>query len=314
MEGEVIVARGLVTGTGSFAGASVALALAEKSASLTAHHRSRTIWSDLLSRHPSITVISGDLNHDRVTLRPDGGLDYVVNCAAATTATDTATLVKDNIDATRRLIGAVLETDCRLWIQMSTVSVHGANTNGSISRTSPIVEPLPYGASKRVAEALLEEASDRFAVRCLRLPAILGAGARGHWPSRVLNAANFDDPVTIFNPEKPFNNAVHIDDLSAFVDHLTEAEHVGFDAFPIASTDPITVAQAAQTLIDSAGSGTVVTIDNSPRPSFYVDDAYARSSYGYASRSTYAALRDYARLARYARPGDDIGEKRPGPQ
>jgi NAD(P)-dependent dehydrogenase (short-subunit alcohol dehydrogenase family) len=72
-EGDGIVASGLVTGTGSFVGASVALALAEEGASVPAHHRSRTMWSDLLGSHDSITVISCDLNHDRMTLVPDGG-------------------------------------------------------------------------------------------------------------------------------------------------------------------------------------------------------------------------------------------------
>ena len=189
---------------------------------------------------------------------------------------------------------------------------HGANSNGSISRTAPIGESVPYGASKRAAEELLEEASDRFAVRCLRLPAILGLGARGHWPSRVLEAAIAGKPVTIFNPEELFNNAVHIDDLSAFVHHLGEAELVGFDAFPIASDKPITVAEAAQAVIDSAGSESVVALDGSPRPSFYVDDAYARSTYGYRTRSIRSALRDYEQLAIDARPLNDIGQKRSG--
>jgi len=88
---------------------------------------------------------------------------------------------------------------------------------------------------------------------------------------------------------------------------------IAFDAFAIASAEPITVAEAAQTLINSAGSDSVVAVDSNPRPSFYVDDAYARSSYGYETRFIRAALRDYA-LTRYARPSDDIGEKRSEPQ
>ncbi len=241
-------------------------------------------------------------------------LDVVVHCAASAGGRDIRDLVRSNVEATARLAAAVAETDCRLWIQLSTVSIHGEAFDGVLDEASDIGDVSEYGETKRVAESLLQEGRGAFAVRCLRLPAVLSPGARRHWPARVLAAANRNEPISIFNQDMPFNNAVHIDDLTQFIVHLAKTEQTGFDAFPIASTEPITVAEAAQVLIDSAGSGSVVTVDSSPRPSFYVDDAYARSSYGYASRSTYAALRDYGRLARYARPGDDIGEKCPGPQ
>jgi len=222
-------------------------------------------------------------------------LDVVVHCAASAGGRGTRDLVRSNVEATARLAAAVAETDCRLWIQLSTVSVHGEAFDGVLDEASDSSDLSEYGETKRVAESLLQ-GSGAFGVRCLRLPAVLSPGARRHWPARVLAAAKRNEPIRIFNQDLLFNNAVHIDDVTEFIVHLAKTEQNGFDAFPVASADPITVAEAAQVLIDSSGSESVVVVDSSPRPSFYVDDAYARSIYGYETRSIRAALRDYARM------------------
>ncbi len=287
---------GLVTGAGSFVGASIASFLAREFGVVIATFRSPTPWSRMLYADPFVTLLQGDLNHANFASHLPPEINFVVHCAATTDNDDPKELKRGNIDATRNLVGAVSKTNCKLWIQLSTISVHGDDFNGVISERTPINDPRPYGVTKRSAEKLLEDASEHFAVRCLRLPAVLGPGACNHWPSRILGAALVDQPITIFNTTKPFNNAVHVDDLARFVHALSVTSHEGFDAFPIASTDPISIAQAAQCVIDAVCSRSVVTVDPTPRPSFYIDDSYARHRYGYNSRSISLALRDYASL------------------
>ncbi len=290
------MSTGLVTGAGSFVGASIALLLAEKLGGVTATFRSPTQWSDLLAQNESVKLLQVDLNEQNLVSKFPSYFDFVVHCAAVTDHVTISQLVRGNIDATRNLITAVAHTNCKLWIQLSTVSVHGEGINGVISETTPMGELTPVAKTKLMAEILLKNVGQDFAVRCIRLPAILGPGARNHWPSRVIKSALLNQPIVIFNPTKLFNNSVHIADLARFVHALTLKNQVGFDAFPIASTNPITISQATQCLIDSGYSKSRVTIDRTPKSSFYIDDSYARHRYGYNSRSISSALSNYAEL------------------
>ena len=72
------------------------------------------------------------------------------------------------------------------FIFFSSLSVYGEIKDSIVHETTPILNPGPYGASKLFGEACLKEAEKEMPSIALRLPAVLGKGARRHWLANIL--------------------------------------------------------------------------------------------------------------------------------
>ena len=87
----------------------------------------------------------------------------------------------------------------------------------------------------------------------IRLPGIVGAGGRNNFLSDSLQRILADEPVIASNPDAPFNNVVHVEDLAAWVIPLCDRMPEGHNAFTIAADEPLTIRDTLARLYRKAG-------------------------------------------------------------
>ena len=286
----------LVTGAGSFVGNYIVRHLTSLGIQVRAVYRTSTLAVESLQGRDNLTLIRGDLTDSTFleSLSPCSAGVIHVAASGPTPGVSAVQLLRDNALATASLVDYALGSDCARFILLSSVSVHGDMREARISVDSEIRNPSMYGLTKRAAELLLEERSSYLASVAVRLPAVLGHGARTHWLSRLLAAARSGRDIEISNPSALFNNAVHQVDVCRFMARLLETEFEGFQAFPVASSDPITIAEVVSTVLAETASLSSVGVIESSRVAFSIDDSYARSALGYESLATESAVRKYA--------------------
>jgi nucleoside-diphosphate-sugar epimerase len=285
----------LVTGAGSGVGSSIACSLARSGVPVIANFRSPTSTALRLRECAGVTLLQGDLLDDSFLATLPSDPCAVVHCAAATDSQVDSEFFDANVSVVRRLIQHFDDGPCRTWIQLSSVSVHGVVTGGLLNEKSGFTNPSSYGLTKRSSEILLESASSLESVHCLRLPSVLAPGARTHWIARLMAMAQLSETVTLFNPRSTFNNTIHIDDLCSFIGRLLDKERAGYDAYPLASREPVAVIDIVRRVLDVAGSSSRISIGSGEGTSFIIDDSHARRAYGYESRTTMEAIEDFVR-------------------
>lgn len=225
-------------------------------------------------------------------------IDAVVHTAGQSQATGTATWlsVRDNVVATHRLFNYAAQASARCFIFTSSLSVYGVITAPVVDETTPCVDPESYGLSKRLAERLLAEGADALPVLTLRLPGVLGAGASHPWVAGVLRQIVAGETVTVFNPDAPFNNAVHVDDLGDFIAGvlMQSSSLVGFDVVTLGAAGTIPVYEVPAIMAAAIGVNLSISPIPASRSSFVISSERAMTRYGYVSRHITGILRDFA--------------------
>jgi len=284
----------LVTGAGGFSGAAVTLGL------LAGGHRVTAVVRSGLGRLPEnagqvgdLTVITGDL---ATGLGLPAKIDAIVHAAGRSpgpgvTADD---LLRDNVTATERLMRHARSAGVRKFVLFSSLSVYGRIEAPVVDEASPVREPDAYGRAKRQAEDLVAANDNSFCSLALRLPGIIGRGSVRNWLTNVLASARAGREIVVVNPETPFNNAVHVTDLTRLVTRLIEQEWKGSDAVTLGAAGEITVGEAVRILADAFGGRSRVRQEISPMRGFVVSSARARERYGYEPMEIRAMLRQFA--------------------
>ena len=131
---------------------------------------------------------------------------------------------RNNTDLTRGLVNYAINAGARLFIFFSTISVYGSIGSSIVSEETPCKDPDPYSLSKLESEAYLAENQHAISSLSLRLPSVMGPGARYGWLTGVVAKMRRNEAVTFVNPDTLFNNAVHIADLAHFIDRLKWAK------------------------------------------------------------------------------------------
>ena len=282
----------LVTGAGGFSGAEITRAL------LMQGHRVIAVCGSSRGRLTAeaeklgdITVISGDLAANL----PLPAADAVVHAAARSPAPGVTAdkMVRDNILATRRLIEHAKTHRVGKLLFLSSLSVYGRIETPVVDEKTAVRDPETYGLSKLVCEKLLAEAGG-FSGLAIRLPGVLGRDSVRHWLTGVLQAAREGREIVIYNPDAPFNNAVHVADLGRFVGELLRRDWRGFDAVTIGAAGHTTVRNAVKMIVAAFGDRSTIREEHLSRQSFSVSSARATSLYGYDPMEIEAMLRRFA--------------------
>lgn len=241
----------------------------------------------------SAQFITADLNQP---LQLTQKIDVIIHCAgtAPREGRSVASLVADNLEPTRHLIDFARRHPPRLFLYFSTMSVYGDVAVAEVNEQTPSIAPSAYGMAKLLSEALLSDEAATFPTIALRLPAVLGAGAWGHWLSFVLAKAYRHDPIRIFNPSAPFNNAVDLSDLLGFIATLIGMQHTGFERLTLSFENSLSIQEVATTLLEAVGSESQLEIIEAARPSFTIDSSRARNRFGFQSRGCREAIARYA--------------------
>ncbi|MDL2316310.1 NAD(P)-dependent oxidoreductase [Desulfovibrio sp. OttesenSCG-928-A18] len=207
----------LVTGAHGFIGRAMAEGL--RAAGFAVTGLVRRPWRE---PEAELSLLLHDL---QFPLSCDERFDLVVHAAASLPYARPGAegYIRDNVDATRNLRDFMLRTAVPRVIYLSSIGVYGDMAGRTISENSERIQPDMYGMTKYMGEVLLGEA-EGISCLSLRMPGVVGKGAKGVWLAELAGALARNEPVSIFSPDFVSPNFVHVDDLAAFVVHLAGME------------------------------------------------------------------------------------------
>jgi nucleoside-diphosphate-sugar epimerase len=282
----------VVTGAGGFSGSHIVANLLARGHAVTAViGRNRGRLDALVQAHPRLAIVAGDL---AAPLALPPRIDGIVHAAARSPSPGVTTgdMVRDNVVATARLIDYATTAGARTFIYLSSLSVFGAIVVPVVDETTAIVDPDVYGVTKYLGEAMLRDLALRS--MAIRLPGVLGPNAVRNWLTGVLAAAQAGREIACYNPLAPFNNAIHINDLSDFTAGLLgAADWTGHHTVTVGARSCTSVREAVQIIIDTLGSRSSIRISDAPRPGFTISSAAAQR-FGYAPMDMESMLRQFA--------------------
>jgi nucleoside-diphosphate-sugar epimerase len=285
MIGVVGPRRVLVTGAGGFNGTNLVpalLAAGHEVVALVGRKSSGRLRIDAAETH-GLAVLFGDLAED-VAL-PDGGIEAVVHTAAVSPGpgiqATVADFVRNNAEATRRLVLWARNYGVRTFVYFSSASVFGRITGPVLDDSSPRLDPDAYGVSKWMGEMVLREQGDVMASVSLRLPAVIGPGAVRNWLATMAAAAKQGCEIAYFHPDADYNNAVHVEDICRLVVDLLRRDLKGHDAITLGAAGTIKVREMVKAIGMGFGGRSPLREVPAPRPPFTISIARAQQVYGY---------------------------------
>jgi UDP-glucose 4-epimerase len=222
--------------------------------------------------------------------------DAVFHAAASSPGPDVtaADLARDNVEATRRLVAHARNAGARHFIFCSSLSVYGDIAGPDVDETTPVRNPDPYGLTKLVGEALVAELAPDVSALSLRLPAVIGPAAARNFLAATVARLKADQPVTIFNPDAPFNNAVHCADIAALVVSALAKSWRKHQALVLGAGGSTTVRGAVERLRAKLASSSAIIVKDPPKAAFLLRSRLAIECYGYMPMAIEAMLDRYA--------------------
>lgn len=281
----------VVTGAGGFSGSHVVPALLKRGHRVTAIVGRTRGRLDPALDGPDLTIVSGNLA-EPLQLPPR--IDAVVHTAARSPSPDVTItdMVRDNFVATRRLIDYAVSAGARTFVYFSSLSVYGTIAGPVADEHTPVASNDPYGLTKYLGEMVLRETLMRSL--SIRLPGVIGRDPVRNWLTGVLQAAKAGRDIRIYNPDKPFNNAAHVDDLCRFVTGLLEGHWSGHHAVTVGAKGSTTTRQAVQIILEKLGSTSQVIVSPAARDGFQISSDHACRAFGYEPMDIADMLRLFA--------------------
>jgi nucleoside-diphosphate-sugar epimerase len=270
----------LVTGAGGFIGGHVARYLAEQGMTVTALYRRRPpAWG--ATTPTGLLLLQADIDDSAAAL--PSRIDAIFHAAATSpwAGVSADDMIRDNVLGTRQVLRYGLKAGAMRFIYASSLSIHGRITTAVVDENTAITNPDVYGLSKRLGELALADVAADLPGLALRLPGVIGPGAHRNFLATTLARLRGGEQVTASNPGAPFNNAVHIADLTAFIARLLHGDSWrGFDAMPLGAAGMTTIRGAVEGLAAACGSRSTISFTPAERPAFTIDSRQA-ASYGY---------------------------------
>jgi nucleoside-diphosphate-sugar epimerase len=136
--------------------------------------------TDRLDRTPCERV-EADLENPSALRRAAAGAPVVIHCAARVGGDNREALNRINVDGTRNLVEACLETGGgrEKFIHVSSISAMGPSGRDILLGENAVCRPVsPYGESKLGSEQIVRSRMDRLPAAIVRLPLVYGPGCK----------------------------------------------------------------------------------------------------------------------------------------
>lgn len=290
--------RVLVTGAGSFIGSHLVARLITSEREVVALHRSPPPpWLGRAAEAGAVRLVRADLTEGVPSAVP--ACDVVIHVAAISKPPERTIdeYVRNNFDASRNIAAWAKAGGAPKAVYLSSMKIYGQVDVPVVGPDTLFRQPDAYGLTKYLGELAFRELAAELPTVALRIPGIVGSGAHRNWLALTMETVRAGRPLTVFNPDAPFNNVVHVEDLAVFLDHLVDRSWVGFDAMPIGAADAMTIAEVARFLIEATGSGSSLNLKPGLSPSFIIDNQRAIDGYGYQPAPLATILRRYSAAA-----------------
>lgn len=283
--------RILVTGAAGFAGHHIADYLGGCGHDVLAGYRNTPLRPWLRA-----TPFHTDTRDPPAVLRSLDAIIHTAGTAPGLPNISARNVIEDNVPGVRWALTTAALSGAKVFINFSSVSVYGSIREHELTEATPIRAPTPYGRSKLEGERLVHDWADAHPNRAclnLRLPGILGPGARRCWLTLVATQLRAGAEVLLHSPDAPFNNAVHIDDLARFCAEYIESPRPLSDTVVLAATGTVTVRSAVEHLAQAMGTPPVIRVAPGQHHHFSISPFRARQRHGWKSMDIAAVLDRY---------------------
>ena len=251
------------------------------------------------SRSVAIDLATNDSPRQIEKLVVEHGSPEVVIHAASKQpgAGELLDFVNANVHATSNLIEGLTQEPPRLIIYTSTLSVYGRPSLLPVDESSPAGGSLPYGATKRWAEQLLETFQRYSKIVALRLPSLYGAGQEDSFIDGLARLAQRNDPIELFSRGELIRDALHVSDVVKAIDNcIAQPPHDAFTVLNLGCGVSTTTSKYAEALVDALDSkSAIIPVDRAVSQfSLYADISAARQQLAFAPMSLADSMKVYA--------------------
>ena len=205
--------------------------------------------------------------------------------------------VNANVQSTSNLIEGLTQQPPRLIIYTSTISVYGRPAVIPVDESSPAGGDLPYGATKRWAEQLLETFHRYSRIVVLRLPALYGLGQDDGFIAELARLAQRGEPIELLARGELVRDALHVNDVVHAIDNcITQTPSDRFLTLNLGCGQRIKTIEYARALVDAFSSKSAITTVDRAAPGFdlYADISAARQQIAFTPMSLADSIKLYA--------------------
>jgi UDP-glucose 4-epimerase len=205
--------------------------------------------------------------------------------------------VSSNVRSTLNLLEAFNQKPPLQVIYTSTQSVYHRPASLPVKETDRAGGTLPYAATKRWAEQLMESFQEQSPVVVLRLPSLYGAGQSDSFVDGLAQLALRGEPLELFSRGTLIRDALHVSDvvkaIAACVDQRPQA---AFSVMNLGCGRPIKTLEYAKVLVAALGSDSrIVPVERQASHfDLYADIDKARRQIGFQPMSLEQSMRTYA--------------------
>jgi UDP-glucose 4-epimerase len=210
---------------------------------------------------------------------------------------DLADFVDANVHSTSNLIEGLTLQPARLIIYTSTLSVYGRPSIIPVDESSPAGGSLPYGATKRWSEQLLETFERYSRIVVLRLPSLYGAGQADSFIDGLARTAQLNDSIQLFSRGELIRDALHVSDVVGAIDNcIAHPPDNAFSILNLGCGQRTKTSEWAHALVDALDSkSAIIPVDREASQfDLYADISAARQQIAFAPMSLAESMKVYA--------------------
>jgi nucleoside-diphosphate-sugar epimerase len=284
-----------ITGCSGFLGTRLANHFAKQ------HHVTGLSRRDCTAASQSVSIDLTNRDSPRVIEKlnaESGAPDVVIHAASKQPGLgDLADFVDANVHATSNLIEGLTLQPPRLIIYTSTLSVYGRPSLIPVDESSPAGGSLPYGATKRWGEQLVETFQRYSKIVVLRMPSLYGAGQADSFIDGLARTAQLGDSIELYSRGELVRDALHVDDVVRAIDNcISQPPADAFSILNLGCGDRIKTSDWARALVHALDSkSAIIPVDREASQfDLYADISAARQQIAFAPMSLAESMKVYA--------------------
>jgi UDP-glucose 4-epimerase len=284
-----------ITGCSGFLGTRLANHFAKQ------HHVTGLSRRDCPAATRSVSIDLAKRDSPRVLekLSAESGAPEVVIHAASKQPGpgDLLDFVDANVHATSNLIEGLTLQPPRLIIYTSTLSVYGRPSVIPVDESSPAGGTLPYGATKRWGEQMLETFQRYSRIVVLRMPSLYGAGQADSFIDGLARTAQLGDSIQLYSRGELIRDALHVSDVVRAINNCVEQPPAGaFSILNLGCGQRLKTSEWTRALVDALESkSAIIPVDREASQfDLYADISAARQQIAFAPMSPAESMKVYA--------------------